>query len=51
MLDDPRDEVDKAQYAFDDTVDEVASLRRDVDSIRSTKSCGFGKFCKTVCLI
>ena len=42
-LDDARDEVDKAQGAFDDAVNEVASLRRDVDSICSTKSCGSGK--------
>ena len=43
-LDAARREVDSAQSAFDDAVDEVASLRRDVDSICSTKSCGSGEF-------
>ena len=42
-LDDARDEVDKAQSAFDDAVAEVASLRNDVDSICSTRSCSSGK--------
>jgi hypothetical protein len=45
-LDAARAEVDSAQRAFDGAVDEVASLRRDVDSICSTRSCSSGKrFC------
>ena len=45
-LDAARDDVDKAQKAFDDAVDEVEGLRRDVDSICSTRSCGSGKVFK-----
>ena len=50
-LDDARDEVDKAQSAFDDAVDEVAGLRREVDSICSTKSCSSGKLISLLTLL
>ena len=43
VFDDAKQEVDKAQSAFDDAVGEVASLRRRVDSICRTKSCGSGE--------
>ena len=43
-LESGRDEVRRAQAAFDDAVNEVANLRRRLDNVCSTRSCGSGKY-------